>query len=445
MKKLIKTIALAFLTLMAVQGYGQETLDRIVAIVGEEIILSSDVDNQYNYLRINGQKDDGNLRCEVMDQLIVSKLLLDKAQQDSIEVSPEEVDAEIDRRVRYTIGQMGGEQHFVQVYGKSVAQFRVDIQDEIRNELLIDRMRSVLLSESTITPREVKAFFKKLDVDSLGFLPAEVQINHIVIVPPFDPTSKDNARRELEEIRGKIVEDGKDFGLQAIEHSDGPSGPQGGSLGEIQRGQMVPEFEEVIFTLREGEVSQVFETEFGLHIAKLHKIKGQVRSCSHILKIPKRSPDADSVAMDSLRKIMMLVDSDSLTFEQAAIRYSMDRGTKDCGGCISEPQTNNLRVPMDKLDPDLYFKIEEMNEGQISKPMEYKMPDGTQAFHVVYLKRKIDPHVPNLKDDYKKIYIAALQMKQAEKFEDWIGSAKKNIYIEVKPTECSNALKSWTE
>ena len=445
MNNIIKIFGLLFLALSTIQGQAQETLDRIVAIVGEEIILLSDVENQYNYLKINGQKDDGNLRCEVMDQLIVSKLLLDKAEQDSIEVSPEEVDTEIDRRVRYTVGQMGGEAAFTNVYGKSIAQFRQDIHEEIRNELLIDRMRSILLSESRITPREVKAFFKNLPIDSLGFLPAEVQINHIVIVPPFDENSKADARSELEAIRKRIMEEEKDFGLQAIENSDGPSGPQGGRLGEIQRGMMVPQFEEVVYTLREGEVSEVFETEFGLHIAKLHKIKGQIRDCSHILKIPKRSANADSIAMDSLRKVLKLVDSDSLTFEQAAIRYSQDRGTKDCGGCISEPQTNNLRVPMDKLDPDLYFKIEDMNEGDISPPMEYKMPDGTQAFHVVYLKRKIDPHVPNLKDDYKKIYIAALQMKQAEKFDDWIGSAKKNIYIEIKPTECSNALKSWTE
>jgi peptidyl-prolyl cis-trans isomerase SurA len=424
---------------------GQEVIDRILAVVGEEIILESDLNNQYNYLKINGQKDDGNLRCQVLDQLIVSKLLLDKAQQDSIIISDEQVESEITRRVQYTISNLGNEKRFEEIYGKSVAQFRQDVRPDIKNELLIDRMRGMLISEQGVTPREVKQFYNSLNKDSLGYLPAEVQLNHIVIIPPFDGESKREAREYLEDVRKEILEEDKDFGFMAIEHSEGPSAPRGGHLGEIRRGQMVPEFEEMIYSMREGEVSEVFETDFGFHIAKVHKIKGQVVDGSHILRIPKRSANADSIAMDSLRKVLELVATDSLTFEQAAIRYSMDRGTKDCGGCISDPQTGELRISLDKLDPDLYFKIEEMKEGEISDPLEYEMPDGTNAFHVLYLKRKVPPHVPNLRDDYKKIQQAALQLKQAEKFEGWLESAKKNIYIDIKPNECANALKSWME
>ncbi len=423
----------------------EEIVDRILAVIGEEIILQSDVDNQYAYLQINGKKDEGNMRCEVMDQLIVSKLLLDKARQDSIVVSDEQVDSEVERRIQYFIGQMGSEAQFVNTYGKSVAQFRLDIWEDIQKELLIDQMQNILISGQTITPREVKQFFKGMNIDSVGFLPAEMQLNHIVVVPPFDKNSKEEAKAALRDIRKQIIEDGKDFGFMAIDHSDGPSGPRGGSLGEVYRGRMVPEFEEVIYSLREGEVSDVFETEFGFHIAKVHKIKGQVIECSHILKIPRRSANADSIAMDSLRKILALISSDSLTFEQAAIRYSQDRATKDCGGCISDPRTGELRIPLDQLDSDLYFKVEDMKVGQISEPLELSLPDGTNAFHVIYVKRKIPPHRPSLENDYKKIQKAALQYKQAEKFEEWLESAKKNIYIDIKPNVCSNALKSWIE
>lgn len=427
------------------QLQGQEVIDRIVAVVGEEIILQSDVDNQYNFLQINGKQDDGNMRCEVMDQLIVSKLLLDKAKQDSIVVSEEQVDSEVERRIRYTISQMGSEAEFVKIYGKSIAQFRLDIWEDIQKELLIDQMQQTLISGQTITPREVKQFFKGMNIDSVGFLPAEMQLNHIVVVPPFDEQSKKDAVDALEAVRKEILDEGKDFGFMAIDHSDGPSGPRGGSLGEVYRGQMVPEFEEVIYSMREGEVSDVFETEFGFHIAKVHKIKGQVIECSHILKIPKRSANADSIAMDSLRKILKFVETDSLTFEQAAIRFSQDRATRDCGGCISDPRSGELRIPLDQLDSDLYFKVEEMKEGEISDPLELSMPDGTNAFHVIYVKRKIPPHRPSLENDYKKIQKAALQYKQAEKFEEWLESAKKNIYIDIKPNVCSNALKSWIE
>lgn len=436
----------AFVIMSLLGGFvtGQTSvLDRVVAIVGDEVILQSDVDNQYNYFVINGQKDDGTLRCQVLEQVLVSKLLLDKARQDSITVSEPEVEAEIERRLRQIMGGMGGEEEFVKLYGKSVAQFRQDVRDDIRDDLLTERQRSMLLAEAKVTPREVKKFFSALPKDSLGFFPAEVELNHIMIKPPYDDASKKEAIDHLGDVRKKIVDDDSDFGLQAIEHSEGPSGPRGGALGDVRRGMMVPEFEEVLFSMREGEISEVFETEFGFHIVKLHKIKGQVRDASHILRIPKRSPNADSIAMDSLRKILSNI-GDSLTFEQAAIRFSQDRATKDCGGCMVNPQSGELRIPLDQLDPETYFKVDEMEEGQISDPMEYQMPDGNMAFHVLYIKRKIPPHRPNLKDDYKKIQSAALQLKQSEVFEEWLNAARENIYIEIKPTECSNALKSWT-
>ncbi|MEZ4687875.1 MAG: peptidylprolyl isomerase [Bacteroidia bacterium] len=442
--KLFSKILLALLMLAGANIQAQESiLDRVVAIVGDEVILQSDVENQYNYFIINGEKDDGTLRCQVLEQILVSKLLLDKARQDSVEVSDAEVEAEIERRLGSILNRMGSEAEFVKLYGKSIAQFRQDVREDIRNDLLTERQRSILLSEAKVTPREVKKFFNSLPMDSLGYFPAEVELNQILVKPPYDEKSKQEAIDYLKEVRRSIVTEGKDFGLQAIEHSQGPSGPRGGSLGEVRRSVMVPEFEEVLFSMREGEVSDVFETEFGYHIVKLHKIKGQVREASHILRIPERSANADSIAMDSLRKILSYI-GDSLTFEQAAIRYSQDRATKDCGGCMLNPQTGELRIPLDQLDAETYFKVDEMEEGEISDPMEYQMPDGSMAFHVLYIKRKIPPHRPNLKDDYKKIQAAALQLKQSEVFEGWLNKAKENIYIELKPTECANALKSWT-
>ncbi|MDX2249058.1 MAG: peptidylprolyl isomerase [Bacteroidia bacterium] len=423
-----------------------QPLDRIVAIIGEEIILESDIDNQYNYMVINGQKDDGTLRCQVMDNLIVSKLLLNKAIQDSIEISEAEVEVEIDRRVTYTLEQMGGEKKFMEVYGKTVDKFKLDIRDDIRGELLINKQRSVMMEGATITPKEVKQFFKIIPIDSLGLLPAEVQINHIVINPPFSDESEQRAKGTLAELRRKILDESADFGELAAKNTDEPGGKERrGDLGWFGRGQMVPEFEEVAYQMRVGEVSEPFKTEFGYHIVKLYEKRGEMVHAAHILKRLSYSTNGDSIAIDSLNKIMELVNSDSLTFEQAAILYSSDRNSKHCGGCISNPQTNELRIPMDALDADMYFKIDEMNPGEISKPMELLQPDGSRAFHVVYLKTKIPPHTPNLQDDYQKIQNAALQNKQAEIFDKWLQSAKKNIYIDIKPTECSNALKNWVE
>lgn len=441
MKRIIWILAAI---VMAIPAVGQP-IDRIVAVVGEEIILESDVENQYNYLLINGQKDNGTLRCQVLDQLIVGKLLLNKAKQDSIEVNELQVQSEVERRVKAVVDQMGSTERFEQVYGRSVEQFKADISVDIRKELLTDAQRRALVAGIDVTPKEVKKFFNSLNADSLGFLPAEVQINHIVMQPEFSDESIERAKTLLTDLAAQARE-GADFAELAKKNTQEPGGRQrGGSLGWFGRGQMVPEFEEVAYQLRVGEVSEPLRTEFGFHIIRLNDKRGELLNASHILRRLSTSVDGDQVAMDSLKTVIELINSDSLTFEQAAIRYSSDRQTKHCGGCISNPQTGDLRIPLDALDADMYFKIDEMEEGEISEPMELLQPDGTKVFHVVYLKRKIPPHAPNLKDDYQKISDVALQAKQAETFDEWLTSAKKNIYIDIKPTECSEALKNWVE
>lgn len=439
----IITLIICLMSMSTVSA--QQTLDRIVGIIGDEVVLQSDVDNQYNYLKINGQKDDGTLQCAVLENLIMTKLLLDKARQDSLVVNEAQVEAEVERRVGQIMEDMGSRGDFEKIYGKSIIEFKVDITEDIRNQMLVDQQRQSLLSEATITPREVKSFYRSVDPDSLGLLPAEVQLNHIVVIPPFSKESKEAATQKLEGIRKRIVDENEDFATLAKQYSMGPSNDQGGLLGDVTRGMMVPQFEEVIYSLRIGEVSDVFLTEYGYHIAKVNDRRGEIVNASHILLIPRRSANGDSVAMARLNRIYELIGNDSITFEQAAIRFSEDRQSKDCGGCISNPRNNELRVPMDMLDADMFFKIDEMAQGEISKPMEHTMPDGTRAFHLLYLKSKIPPHTPNLKDDYQKIHDAALQMKQAESFEKWLLSAKENIYIDIKPNECSNALKYWME
>ena len=443
----MKKLSALFLLVLSMQMVSGQILDRIVAIIGEEVILMSDVDNQYNYMVINGEKDDGSLRCQVMDNLIVSKLLLNKARQDSIEVSDGEVIGEIDRRVQFILGQMDNNvREFERIYGKSVAQFKEDIREDIKNELLINRQRQTLLANAEITPKEVKGFYRNMDKDSLGSLPAEVELNHIVVVPPPSEESLVKVEEQLLELKRQVMEEGANFSELAGRFSDEPGAYKSkGYLGEFGRGVMVPQFEETVFQMRPGDISDPIQTEFGFHIILLHERRGQIVKASHILKRLEPSTNGDSIAIDSLNKILALIETDSLTFEQAAIRFSADRTTKHCGGCITNPQTQELRIPMDLLDYDMFFKVDELEAGEISKPMEMTMPDNSRAFHVLYLKNKIPPHRPNLKDDYQKIRDAALRSKQFEDFEEWLTSAKKNIYIDIKPTECYNALKNWVE
>ena len=424
-----------------------QSLDRIMAIVGDEVILESEVENQYNYLIQNGQKDDGSLFCGALEQRIVSKLLFNKAQQDSLTVGDDEITSEVDRRVEMIMQRTDGKVGFEEIAGKSVGEFKSAIREDIKEEMLIDRERSKVLANASITPKEVQDFYNNIPKDSLGLLPAEVEINHIVVVPPFSEESKKAAKDKLNGIRKKILEEKADFGEMASKYSMEPGATRSkGSLGDFSRGQMVPEFESVVYSMRVGEISDVFETEYGYHIVKLMSRKGEVVNASHILIIPSRSTNADSMAISKLQKAYDLIKKDSITFEQAAIKYSEDRTTKDCGGCVMNPKTGDLRIPMNALDTEFFFKVDKMKKGEVSKPMEYYLPNGTRAFHLLYIKNKIPPHAPNLKDDYKKIQAAALQAKQNEVFEKWLKTAKKNVFIEIKEgTDCFNALKYWME
>ena len=401
------------------EGYAQsKMLDRIVAVIGDRIILESDVNDQYNYLIAGGTKDDGTLRCQVIEQLIVGKLMLNKADQDSLVVSDGQVEGELTRRVDYILNQMGGnEEEFKKNYSMSVIEFREFIRQDIHDQLLMKQQESAIYDNASITPRQVKKFFQTIPKDSLGLLPAEVQFNHIVIKKPWSEDSENTERAFLEDLREQVVEKGADFAELAKRYSIDGSSRFGGKLPDFTRGQMVPEFEETAFNMREGDISDVIKTEFGYHIIRLEKRDGEVLTARHILRRPKPDAKGDSIAKARLMEIKELIDMDSVTFELAAIAYSQDRQSKDCGGCYTNPETGELSIPIDKLPADFFFKIDEMQQGQVSEVLELDNPDGTKAFHIIYLKKKIPPHAPNLKDDYKTIYNAALRAERRKIFE----------------------------
>ncbi len=424
----------------------QTRLDAIEAVIGDEIIMTSDLENQYNYLINNGSKDNGDLRCQALEALVVDKVLLSKARQDSLTVTDDEITSEVERRVGQMLQNVDSKEDFEKIVGRSLEKFKMDIREVIEEELLIDLQRNKILANADVTPKEVKDYFQSIPKDSLGLLPAEVEINHIVSVPPFSEESKKKAISKLEELRKLIIEQNADFGSLAKKYSMEPGATKtGGDLGEFGRGMMVPEFESTVYNMRKDEISKVVETEFGYHLIKLLDRRGEIVRAQHILLTPQRDVKGDSIAIASLNKTLKLIRADSLSFEEAAIKYSMDRESKDCGGCVMNPQTGELRIPLQQLDTEFFFKVDGMKKGEISNPMEYVLRDGTKAFHIIYLKNKIPPHKPNLKDDYKKIYGAAVKAKQVTVFEKWLLSARKNLYIDIKAEGCGNVVKKWDQ
>lgn len=446
MKRLNRILIFALFVVASASAGMAQMVDGVLGVVGEEVILKSDVESQYAYMMANGQKDDGTLRCQVMEKLVIEKLLLNKADQDSIEVTENEVENELTRRIDYFIQGYGGVENLEEVYQKPLVEIKAELRPEIKNQLLIQRMRDKVLGDISVTPREVRKFYNQIPEDSLPLLPSEVELYHLAVLPKPSKASKAETKNMLKDLRGKIVNGEMDFEAAAKRYSeDFGSAKLGGKLGEFGRGKMVPEFEEIAFQMKVGDISDVFESPFGYHIIKLHKRTGEVVDASHILLQPKRTSQDDSIAIQELHEIRDLIMADSMSFEEAALEFSEDQATKSNGGAIQNPQTGEFRIPHDQLDADFFFKVDKMKEGDITQPMEWIQQNGTRGYHIMYLKKKIPPHTANLKDDYQKIMMAATQAKQGQEMEEWFMLAKDNIYIEINDTECKNSLKNWIE
>ncbi len=422
-----------------------QVLDRILAIVDEDVILESDLENQITYLKKMGEKDeDGTLRCFVFENMLTNKLLLAKARLDSLKVNDEQIENELNRRLNMFIMQAGGEAEFEKLMGKSILQFKIELRPKIKEQLLIEQQKNKITENVQVTPKEIRQFFNQIPVDSLPYLPAEVEVYQIVIIPKPSQESKEKARAKLQNIRNQILAGSAFEDMAKFYSEDIESAKQGGSLGEFKKGQMVPEFDDVVFSLKEGEISEVFETQYGYHIVKLHKIMGDRAKASHILISPEKTPKDEEVALDKIKKILQEI-KDSTKFEVAAAKYSDDVQTKMYGGLIMNPQTGEPKVPLDQLDAEVYLAIDKLQEGEISEPREFysKNPRIGKAYHIVYLKKKYPPHVATLESDYTKFKQAALEAKKMEAMEKWFHKAKEQVYIDIKDNTCKQALENW--
>ncbi len=447
MHQLKTRLAVLFVLLLGASAVQAQMLDRIITVVGEDVILQSDVEGQYAYFLANGQVDDGTLRCQILEKLIVEKLLLNKARQDSVEVSDDQIESELGRKLNYFITGYGGVKQLEEVYRKPLIEIKADLWPEIKEQLMIEKMRNQIVSKVVITPREVKKFYAGFPQDSLPYLPAEVEMFHLVKKPDPSEEAQDEAKARLTTYREQLVRGEATFQDLAKRYSeDFGSAKLGGDLGEFGRGRMVPAFEEVAFKSKEGEISAIFKSQFGYHVMQVYKIVGELVSARHILIVPRVTYGDELIAQEKLADIRkLIVDNDTMSFEKAAREFSDDDNTKTCGGCIKNPQTGEGRVPIDLLDADFYLKVDDMKVGEVTEPMEWISPEGKKAYHLLYLKKRIAPHVASLETDYQKIQSAALQAKQADELERWMASARKNIFIEIKDNDCKEILINWIQ
>lgn len=409
-------------------------IDRVVAVVGNNTILQSEVDAQYNQLE-ESQQGKENARCKVLEDLLYQKLLLAQAQKDSLEVSDAQVEQELDRRMKFYIQQFGSEERFVAFYGKSVDDFKADFKDNIRDLLMAQQMQSKITSDLSVTPNEVKAFFNTIPSDSLPFINTEVEVGQIVKKPSITPEAKKEAKDFIEGLRQRIMKGESSFAALAALYSQDPgSASKGGLYEHIQRGQFVPEWDAQAFTMKPNDISPVFETMYGYFIIQLVERRGEEVDARSLLIAPKVQTSDLLTAKLSLDTIYDKLSTDTITFAEAAARYSDDEESKNNGGLIVNPYTGATRFEMDEIgqmDQNVAFAIDKLNIGERTKPMPFSTHDGKQAYRILYLKNRTQPHKANMVDDYQKIQGMAQQKKQDEVIQAWIKKKVVDTYVHL--------------
>ena len=421
-----------------------KTVDGVAAIVGGDIILKSEIEEQYEVF--NRQNFGQSVTyCEVFEELLFQKLLIHHAEIDSVTVGEEEVEANMDRRIQQLIMQMGDQQKLEEFYEKSVVEIKEEMRDLIHDQLVAQRMQMTVVEGIEVTPSEVRSFYESLPSDSVPLINAEVELSQIVKYPEVSQEAEQEVIDKLLALKERI-ENGTSFSSMAILYSEDPgSNKKGGEYKGIQRGVFVKEFEAVAFNLRKGEISNPFKTEFGYHIVQLLEKRGEELDLRHILIKPKLSQADLQEAKNFLDSVASAINSGEMTFEEAARRFSEDENTRFNGGQMSNFQNGNNKFETSQLDRSLFGIVNNMASKEISESTFFVSDDQREAFRIIRLDEKYEPHRANLDLDFTRIKGFALQEKQARTVNEWKEEKLQETFVRVNPGyyPCDEFLEGW--
>ncbi len=426
-------------------GQDKAVIDKVIAKVGGEIILLSDIETQYQYA--SAQSQGGEIgRCQILEAMIGQKLIVHQAKLDSVLVTDAEVDAQLDFRVSSVLRQMNGdEEFFEEYYGMTVNKMRENLREDMVSQILAERMQQQILTEVDITPKEVQAFYSSIPQDSLPYLNAEVEIAEIVMAPQINEIERLKSLQEILEIRKQIVEQGADFAALAKKHSDDPgSGAQGGELGYAERGTYVAEFEAEAYQLELNEISEPVETEFGFHIIQMQERRGNKIKLRHILITPEITYDDKELAETALDSLKQQLEREEIMWDKAVQKYSLKTSQSyNNGGRLQNPNTGKSFFQTAELPTEIYFAIEEMEVGDISVPLEYTTPRGNTEYRIIKLQSRTKPHKVSLEQDYSKIQELAKENKKNLYFAEWITDKLDETFIKLDESylECPEVSK----
>jgi peptidyl-prolyl cis-trans isomerase SurA len=444
-------ILLPFLFLCAgsAQTFAQDkVIDQIVAVVGGNIILKSDIETQYLQMQAQGATSTGDMKCEILEDLLEQKLLLAEAELDTtITVTDNQINQEMDRRMQYFIEHIGSEKEVEKYFHKPIIQIKADMEDAIREQLMTQQMHSKITENVSVTPSEVRRFYKTLKPDEIPMVKEQIEYAEITVLPKISEKEDLRVKTQLRNLK-KRVENGANFATLAVLYSEGPSARNGGELGYLGRGQLDPAFAAVAFNLKPGKVSKVVKSEMGYHIIQLIDRKGEKVNVRHIIIKPKVSPKELEHAKEHIDSIADYIRRDSLSWEKAAYLYSFDKDTRNNKGLVINPQTGSSKFEVSQLDPAVSKVITNMKIGEISDPFLMQDPKRQrQVYTIVKLLDKTKPHKANLAEDYQILSDMCLKKKKEKVYEDWIADKVAKTYIRIDDTykNCNFKFKNWVK
>jgi peptidyl-prolyl cis-trans isomerase SurA len=428
-------------------GMAQDkVVDQIVAVVGNNIILKSEIEEMFRDQQAQGITSEGDMKCEILEKFLIDKLLVAEALIDTdIVVTDNQINQNLDGRLQMFITHFGSEKEVENYFKKPIPLLKADLQEVIKNQLYSQQMQNKIIKNVNVTPSEVRYYYRNLKDEDIPSIPVQYEYQQITIAPEINPEEDNRVKAQLRDYK-KRVEGGENFAMLAVLYSEAPESRVGGEIGYKGRAELDPSYAAAAFNLKEDKVSNVVKSEFGYHIIQLIDRKGEKINTRHILLQPKITPEALGKASVQLDSIANGIRKGKITFEQAAMYFSHDKNTRNNGGVMINPESLSSKFSVEELDPDVSKVITGMKVNDISNPFKTTDENTKQTvFKIIKLVEKSNGHKANLQEDYQKMAELYLSKKKQDVLNNWISTQQAKTYIRIDNTyaNCNFEFKNW--
>ncbi|MBA4409450.1 MAG: peptidylprolyl isomerase [Bacteroidota bacterium] len=425
-----------------------KTVDQIVAVVGKNIILKSDIEEMFKQQQAQGITTEGDMKCEILENFLVEKLLLAEAELDTtIIVSDSQLNQSLEQRIQYFTSHLGSEKEVEAYFKKSIVELKADLEEVIKNQQMTQQMQGKIIDKVTATPAEVRYHFKNLPEAEIPQIDAQVEYAQITILPVISLEEEDRIKATLRELKRRIESGESSFAPLAVLYSEDGGARNGGELDYMGRGNLDPAYAAAAFNLKGDKISNVVKSDFGYHIIQVMDRKGEQIKTRHIIMKPKVSPEAMKIAFAQIDSIADFIRKGTFKFEEAALRWSFDKNSRNNGGVAINPESGESKWKMSELDPDVSKQIAKMNINEISKPFQTLDDKQRPVYKIIKLVNRTNAHKANMREDYVELSNIYLNSKKEKTMDKWIRDKQTGTYVRIDPTymNCNFKYQGWVK